>query len=299
MNDLLERFLQYIYQRNSKSDATLNSYRQDLEQFIGFLESQQIDSFEKVERMDIMAYLVQIRTLENGAMAKNSTISRKMSSLRSFYRYLNEYIGIHHNPLAGIKSPKNERKMPDFLFEEEVQNFLSSYDDSKPLEYRDRILFTLMYACGLRVSEIVALTWQDIDLEDRILHIRGKGDKERIVPFYSGLERELKIYKKNFWGQRAKCKEVFLNARGNKLTSRAIEQNMQKHADAINLHMNVHPHMLRHSFATHLLDHGADIRFVQELLGHSSLSTTQIYTHVSTKKIQKAYDEAHPMSHWK
>ena len=152
----------------------------------------------------------------------------------------------------------------------------------------------MMYACGLRVSECVSLEWNQIDLNNRIVHIRGKGDKDRIVPFYKGFEDELLEYKNSFWAKYAIDDHVFVNLRGKQLTSRGIQYLMDKHAKKIGMHMKLHPHMLRHSFATHLLDNGADIRVVQELLGHSSLSTTQIYTHVTTAQLVKAYKKAHP-----
>ena len=152
----------------------------------------------------------------------------------------------------------------------------------------------MMYACGLRVSECVSLEWNQIDFNNRIVHIRGKGDKDRIVPFYQGFEKELLDYKNSFWSKYAVDDHVFVNLRGKQLTSRGIQYLMDKHAKAIGMHMKLHPHMLRHSFATHLLDNGADIRVVQELLGHSSLSTTQIYTHVTTAQLVKAYKKAPP-----
>ena len=203
-------------------------------------------------------------------------------------------MGISQNPLVGIHSPKKEKQIPDFLFIEEIQTFLNSYDDSKMDQYRDRILFTLMYACGLRVSECVNLKWKQIDLEGRIVHVHGKGDKDRIVPFFKGFEKELLQYKNTFCAKYALDDHVFVNLRGKPLSSRGIQYLMDKHAQAIGMHMKLHPHMFRHSFATHLLDNGADIRVVQELLGHSSLSTTQIYTHVTTTQLVRAYKKAHP-----
>ena len=164
---------------------------------------------------------------------------------------------------------------------------------------RDQTMFTIMYACGLRVSEVVNLTWDQIDVQERILRIIGKGDKERIVPFFAGFEQQLSKYRLQYWEKYAKDDVVFVNQRGKKMTSRGIQYLMQKHADAINFPMTVHPHMMRHSFATHLLDNGADIRIVQELLGHSSLSTTQIYTHVSSQKPQEAYEASHPLAQGK
>ena len=270
MDELIQRFLKYIYRKNTQSDKTIESYKNDLNQYKEYLLSQSIDSFESCDRLTFMNFLTTMDHL------KTSSIARKMSVYRSFYAYLAEYMGIMENPLVGIQTPKQSKQIPDFLFIEEIQEFLNSYDDAKEDEHRDRILFTIMYACGLRVSECVNLKWTQIDINNRIVHIRGKGDKDRIVPFYQGFEKELLDYKNSFWSKYAVDDHVFVNLRGKQLTSRGIQYLMDKHAKAIGMHMKLHPHMLRHSFATHLLDNGADIRVVQELLGHSSLSTSQI-----------------------
>ena len=296
MDELIERFLQYVYRKNSQSEKTRESYQRDLKQFKDFLDQEGISSFEEVDRITMLNYVAHIRVLEDGNLAKNSTISRKISSIRSFYKYLNEYIGIDNNPLESIKAPKNKRKIPEFLFVDEVKEFLNTYDINDQAQLRDKTMFTMLYACGLRVSELTKMEWKDISLEDRIVRITGKGDKERIVPFFKGFEKQLAQYAENYWNHVAKDDHVFVSLRGNQLTSRGVQFLMQKHADEIGMSMNVHPHMFRHSFATHLLDNGADIRVVQELLGHSSLSTTQIYTHVSTNKLKEAYMHAHPLA---
>lgn len=297
MNELIDRFLQYVYHRHSQSEKTVDSYRRDLFQFRDYLLSQGIQSFEDVDRLVFMGFLATCRELPNGKIAKNATIARKLSTYRSFYRYLNEYIGIQANPLVSIHSPKNIRKIPDFLFLSEIQYFLDTYDTTIPAKCRDQMLFTMMYACGLRVSEIVNLTWEDIHLQERFLRIRGKGDKERLVPFYKDMIEQLRHYKLFFWEKTAKhTNAVFVSLRGKQMTTRAVQKLMREHAEEIGMSSNLHPHMFRHSFATHLLDNGADIRIVQELLGHSSLSTTQIYTHVSAKKLQKEYEKSHPLA---
>lgn len=297
MDELIERFLQYVYHQHSQSEKTMDAYRRDLNQLRDFLQAQGIDDFEKVDRLTFLDFLKTCRQLKDGSLAKNSTIARKLSTYRSFYRYLNEYIGIQNNPMVSIHAPKNSRKIPDFLFVSEIRTFLDSYDLSKPASIRDRMIFTLMYACGLRLSETVNLCWEDVHLQERFLLIKGKGSKERLVPFYAALIQELQEYRLRYWEKYARSTDaVFVSLRGNPMTPRSIQYLMQKHADEIGMHMNVHPHMLRHSFATHLLDNGADIRIVQELLGHSSLSTTQIYTHLSSGKLLKEYQKAHPLA---
>ena len=286
MKEYVERFLNYIYQKNSQSKDTYDSYKRDLVQLMDYLTSQGITSFQDADRLVFLNFISSIQ-LEK--QAKPSTIARKLSTYRSFYRYLNEYIGFDVNPLESISVPNKKRKIPDFLFINEIEYFLDSYQSEDPVGLRDQTMFTLLYACGLRVSELCTLQWNQIDLNSRIVRVLGKGKKERLVPFFSGFEKQLKKYKLRYWEKYAKSDFVFVNQRGKGFTSRGIQYLMQKHADEIGMHMKLHPHMFRHSFATHLLDHGADIRLVQELLGHESLSTTQIYTHVSMQKIKNEY----------
>lgn len=293
MKEYVERFLNYIYQKNSQSKDTYDSYKRDLVQLMDYLTSQGITSFQDADRLVFLNFISSIQ-LEK--QAKPSTIARKLSTYRSFYRYLNEYIGFDVNPLESISVPNKKRKIPDFLFINEIEYFLDSYQSEDSVGLRDQTMFTLLYACGLRVSELCTLQWNQIDLNGRIVRVLGKGKKERLVPFFSGFEKQLKKYKLRYWEKYAKSDFVFVNQRGKGFTSRGIQYLMQKHADEIGMHMKLHPHMFRHSFATHLLDHGADIRLVQELLGHESLSTTQIYTHVSMQKIKNEYQKAHPLA---
>lgn len=291
MDEWLARFLEYVWRSHSRSEATVDAYRRDLQSYLDFLKQEGIESFEDTDRNVILLFLEQQR---RGKSLSDASMNRKLSVLRSFYSYMQVYGGLQADPLSGMKGFRNRRKLPGFLFESEIRMFLDSYDRSDPLQNRDWLLFSLMYASGLRVSEAVNLDWEDMDLDSRLLHIRGKGGKERIVPFTTRLQKE-------FTSEKAVRRPdgadpVFLSARNRRLTSRGIQYRMQAHSDACGLNMTVHPHMLRHSFATHLLDGGVDIRIVQELLGHSSISTTQIYTHVSLQKLQEAYEKAHPLA---
>ncbi|MDQ0362937.1 tyrosine recombinase XerC [Breznakia pachnodae] len=300
MNELLERFLNYVNQRNSGSAHTNDAYRRDIEEFIEFLNSEGISDFNEVDRIVVSNYIVALRnrSTRQGAL-KNSSISRKLSSLRSFFAYLNEYVGITNNPFHYIKAPKATKKIPEFLFYDEVDQLLSGIDCSSDEGIRNRALFELMYACGLRVSEAVDLQLENIDFDEMLVFVTGKGDKQRVVPFYEEVGELLQDYLKKVrlkWVGDPKMKNVFVNQRGKQLTSRGIQYLLDKEAKKSLLTMNIHPHMLRHSFATHLLDNGADLRIVQELLGHSSLSTTQIYVHVTQEKLKKTYNEAHPRS---
>lgn len=294
MEELLKRFLAYHQQINTGSIHTLDACQRDLHKFLDFLNEQGIDDVNDVDRIIVMNYIAMLRT--HGEM-KNSSIARNLSSLRTFFRYLNEFVGIKVNPFLYIKSPRPSKRIPEFLFYDEMDMFLSSVDESSWQGIRDRAMYEIMYACGLRVSEVVNLTLDQIDWNDQILRILGKGDKERLVPFYDLAKEKLQTYIETVRGLLMKQKKheiVFVNQRGDALTTRGVQYLMEKQAARCNLHVHVHPHMFRHSFATHLLDNGADLRIVQELLGHSSLSTTQIYTHVSSQRLKQVYAKALP-----
>lgn len=288
MNEQVDAFLQHVYLSNTRSADTMDAYGRDLSEFMNFCSSRNLSSFEEVTRLDFLDFLAAIRRREDGTLLKDSTIRRKISVLRSFYRWLQAECGLQKSPIQTIGKMRQEKKMPEVLFPEEVRDFLNTYDCSDPLQQRDRILFSIMYACGLRLSETLSLKLDDFDFAQRTLRITGKGSKERMVPFPAGLGREIIAWQ----GRKQGDDLLFVNRFGRPLSARGVQQNMQKHADEIAMGMQVHPHMLRHSFATHLLDNGADIRSVQELLGHSSLSTTQIYTHVSSARLHAVYDLA-------
>lgn len=299
MEEYLERYLQYVYQRNSGSNHTTDAYRRDIEQFLAFLNKEGITSLEDVDRIVLMNFIASISEDEQGRERSATTIARKISSIRSFYHYLNEYVGILNDPLRNVKGPKLPKRIPEFLFVEEVQTFLDSFDESEEVGMRDRAMFELMYACGLRVSEVVSLRLDSLDYEENVLRVLGKGDKERIVPFYPAIAYRIKRYVhtvRAHWIANQEHELLFVNQRGKPLTTRGVQYIMSKQCDQCGMNIRVHPHIFRHSFATHLLDNGADIRIVQELLGHASLSTTQIYVHVSKEKLRQAYEHAHPLA---
>lgn len=300
MDEYLTRFLNYHQQINTGSPHSLDAYRRDIQRFIDFLKEQSIDSFSDVDRIVVMNYIVHLReSVGLRGEIKNSTISRYLSSLRSFYRYLNEYIGLKNNPFLYMKSPKLAKRIPEFLFYDEMDLFLNSIDESTIQGIRDRAIFEIMYACGLRVSEVVSLRIGDFDMYEMLVRVMGKGSKERIVPFYELAQKKMEAYLNQvrpLWLKQKKHDVLFVNQRGDPLTSRGVQYLMEKQANLCELHVHIHPHMFRHSFATHLLDNGADLRIVQELLGHASLSTTQIYVHVSKERLKLAYNLAHPRS---
>lgn len=302
MDELVERFLSYIDHINTGSKHTIDAYHRDIYEFVEYLKAENVEDFEDVDRILVMNYVASLRNRNgiDGSM-KNSSVARKLSSLRSFYRYLNEYIGVSKNPFLYLKSPKTAKRIPEFLFYDEMDIFLSSIDEQSEDGIRNRAMFELMYACGLRVSEVVSLKLSDIDFYDQILRIVGKGDKERLIPFHDLAKEKIEAYLpvREKWLGFEKHDVLFLNMRGNPLTSRGVQFILEKQAKLSNLQIHVHPHMFRHTFATHLLDNGADLRVVQELLGHSSLSTTQIYVHVTQDRLMNAYVSAHPRAHMK
>lgn len=295
MEEQVTAFLTYIQQKHTGSVHTKDAYERDIQSFISFLHQEQITAFEDVDRIVLMNYITSLHN-EDQKVLSNATIARKLSSLRSFYRYLNSYFHIEKNPFLYFKAPKQSRKIPEFLFYDEMDTFLSSFQLDDDAQLRDRAMFELMYASGLRVSELTQLTLKDIDFTNQIVKIHGKGDKERIVPFY-----DVACIMVQRYINEVRCKWcrgdhdiVFVNQKGAKLTSRGVQYRMELAEKQLQLPMHLHPHMFRHSFATHLLDNGADLRVVQELLGHASLSTTQIYVHVSKERLKDSYLQAHP-----
>ncbi len=279
----IELFLKRQYALNSRSEASAKAQKTDLEQYQAWLESKGLD-YLQADRLLVLEYLSDLRRLYPDEPLKNSTMARKLSTLKQFYKFLQVQNLVDENPLTQIHGYKKAEKLPDYLFKEEVGQFLSGFDLSKPGDRRDRVLFALIYGCGLRVSEACSLEWSNLYLGERIVRVVGKGDKERIVPIPLWLVGLVEKWKLESGGAGL----LFKNKNGGPITPRGVQYRMQAHAKKIGMTMNVHPHMLRHSYATHLLDGGADIRTVQELLGHSALSTTQIYTHISNDSLRKA-----------
>lgn len=228
----------------------------------------------------------------------DSSFSRMLSTLRSFYHYLIRYKGVKVNPTRGLRAPKLNRTIPEFLTFDQMMTLFDSFDLNDPAALRNRAILETMYACGLRVSEVCSLTLAELDLNERILTVTGKGDKQRIVPFYKRLRTLLTRYLRDSRALYLKEEHgfVFVSQRGAPITPRAVQLILAQAGQDAGLNQPLHPHMLRHSFATHLLDNGVDLRTVQELLGHSSLSTTQIYTHVTVDRLKQSVDAAHPHS---
>lgn len=292
---LLQLFVGYLQIERNYSKYTIASYQNDLEHFVQFMEREGISSFLDVTYADVRLYLT---TLHDEKLARKS-VARKVSSLRSLYRFLMREGYQKDNPFALASLPKKELSIPKFLYAEELEELFEVSDTDTPLGQRNQALLELMYATGIRVSECVNLQLTDIDFAVGTILVMGKGKKQRYIPFGSYAQDALITYIENGRKQLAKKAEehsqmVFLNAKGTPLTSRGVRFVLNELIKKASLTMRISPHMLRHTFATHMLDEGADLRTVQELLGHENLSTTQIYTHVSKERLRSVYMKHHP-----
>lgn len=289
----LSQFLQSSRLKRAKSDHTINAYTKDIHQFFDFVNESNIREFNQIDSTIMMAYVSYCKVTLG---LKASSIARKLASLRAFFTFLIKSNVLTTNPLAQLKSPKLPKTLPSFLMVEEITTLLLSFDQEDPLSFRNYVLVELLYACGLRVSECASLKIADIHFDQRFILVLGKGNKERIIPFYPTMGKNLKRYIETTRTKYAKegVEHVFVNAKGTKLSSRGIQLIVEKAGVNAGLKQPLHPHMLRHSFATHLLDNGADLKIVQELLGHENLSTTQIYTHVSIDRIKDVYQKSFP-----
>lgn len=285
MDRYIEKFLRYLEIEKGASVHTLANYRVDLASFSKFLGGLPL---EKVDPLLLRRFLAELK-FKN--FAKRS-IARRLSCLRSFFKFLCREGYLTHNPVSVLRSPKLDRRLPAVLEVEEVERLLENQDSSAN-GCRDHAILETIYSAGLRVSEVVGLDVDDIDFIGGIVKVFGKGSKERLCPIG---EKALQAIRR-YLDHRPNVKEdkaLFLNRRGRRLTARSVRRVLDKALQRASLNRHVSPHALRHSFATHLLDRGADLRSVQELLGHQSLSTTQIYTHVSAERLKRVYDKAHP-----
>lgn len=295
----LDRFLANKAMERTGSADTEDAYRRDVERFLEFLRKNRIRSFEEVGRDTVSEFITELRSGEiSDTPLSNASFSRALSALKSFWRYLNLHEGVKNNPVQIFKGAKVRRRLPDYLSFDQMEKMLESFDLSKPADLRDRCIIETMYACGLRVSECAGLRIEDIRLSEEYLSVLGKESKERIVPFYKRCGQLIALYEKKaralFMEGREEHGILFVNQKGKPITPRSIQMICEKAGINAGLSIHVHPHMIRHSFATHLLDNGADLRIVQELLGHENLSTTQIYTHVTQDRLSKVVEAAHP-----
>jgi integrase/recombinase XerC len=300
MHDLIEQFLEHLRYERNVSSHTLRNYSSDLEQFLSFLTAdgkRQAPEVSEIDHLTIREWLASLHTDQK----KKSSIARKLAALRTFFQFLVREGILELNPAKLVATPKLEKKLPKHLSIEEAIRFIESPDPETDLGKRDRAMLELMYATGVRVAELTTLNLADVDFRNQLVRVTGKRRKQRIVPFGDPASAAIRSYldvrdKFLFNAPISKRDEeaVFLNYQGTRITTRSVGRMVEKYIRICAGMHNISPHALRHSFATHLLDSGADLRDIQELLGHARLSTTQVYTHVSMEKLIEVYDKAHP-----
>ncbi len=324
---IIHEFLNYLNFEKRFSEHTAKCYGADLNQFGQFLidastrdtsddEPISLSTIESGQAGTVAAVAAQLKVdqllllvetnavraylaLLNEKQYSKATIARKLATLRSFYKFLVKRGQLSSNPVTVVRTPKQEKKLPRFLEYEEIKRLLDAPPMDNWLGVRDRAIMETLYSTGIRVSELSALNMDDIDFLGEVVHIRGKGKKERITPIGSSALQAIQHYME-FRNKRAQSngnfdsKVLFVNKHGQRLSTRSVRRKMDKYLKMAGLDPAISPHTLRHSFATHMLNNGADLRSVQELLGHQSLSTTQIYTHLSTRKLKEVYENAHP-----
>ena len=300
MEKLIEQFLEHLRYERNVSAHTLRNYASDLEQFTHFLAPDQNTKLPDVSEIDHLTIREWMASLHSD-QKKKSSIARKLAALRTFFQFLVREGVLELNPAKLVSTPKLEKKLPNHLSIEEAIRFIESPDAETDLGKRDRAMLELMYATGVRVAELTTLNVADVDFQNQLIRVTGKRRKQRIVPFGDPAGEAIR----NYLGVREKFlfnapvskrdeAALFLNYQGTRITTRSVGRMVEKYIRICAGMHNISPHALRHSFATHLLDSGADLRDIQELLGHARLSTTQVYTHVSMEKLIDVYDKAHP-----
>lgn len=310
MKALLSDFLEHLRLNENASLHTVRAYESDLTQFLTFLAAEsgrrRIEvGPDAIDRHSIRAFLSDLHARGNS----RGSAARKLAAIRTFARFLRREGVIDDDPAALVGTPKREQRLPAHLGEAEMARLLEMPDTSTPLGRRDRAILELFYASGLRLSELVGLAVDDVNLSSRVVRVMGKGGKERLVPFNKKAEDAIRAWLKDWYVLRASAEvearrtrsraaktrdPLFLNYQGGRLSTRSVDRLVRKYVAACSTRFGISPHALRHSFATHLLERGADLRAIQELLGHSRLSTTQRYTHVNSAQILDAYRKAHP-----
>ncbi len=287
----VEEFVEYLRSARGASPHTVEAYARDVREFVKYCREHGKE-VEEASPALVRGFLLSLS--KRGILSR--TLARKLSAIRSFYRFLRLVGATKKNPARVVGSPKERRALPRFISQKEMRRFLESVSGEDPLSLRDRALLEFLYATGVRVSEAMALDWSDLDLEAGQARIRGKGGKERIVLLGREAVRALSAYKSRGWPKlrRGETQAVFLSRKGKRLTRSAAFHIVRRRALLAGVSPVPSPHTLRHSFATHLLEGGADLRSVQELLGHAKLDTTQIYTHVTPSRLKEVYERAHP-----
>lgn len=288
----IHNYLDYLKYQKNYSDYTIENYHRDILEFFDYLDREVLD-YKSVVYSDLRFFLMYLKDEKKD---KNSSIDRKLSSLRGFYQYLaNEGI-VSNNVFSLLNGPKKEKKLPRYFEYNELESLFEACDLSNALGQRDRLILEMLYATGVRVGELVSIKVSDINFSSRTILILGKGNKERIVPYGDYCEEILKLYLKDGYLSlnNQNSPYLFLNARGGRLTERGVRYLLEEIIKKTSVQKNISPHMIRHSFATHLLNQGCDLMTVQKLLGHESIKATQIYTHVTTDRLRSVYQNSFP-----
>jgi integrase/recombinase XerC len=283
-------FLAYLKNERNVSPHTLRGYLSDLEQLSAFLGDTGLSTVNHQALRRFIAHLMQ-------GDVKKSSLARKLSAIRSFFRYLNREGILTNNPARLVSTPRREKRLPAVLTADDAQRLMESPNEKRPGEHatvmRDRAVLETLYSTGIRASELVGMNREDIDRSGNLIRVRGKGRKERIVPIGAKAREAIDAYL-DITSRSAETIAVFTGPSGNRLTARTVQRILENHRKQLGLSQKASPHTLRHSYATHMLESGADLRAIQELLGHASLSTTQRYTHVNLDSLMEVYDKAHP-----
>jgi len=294
MEEQIIDYLHFLQIERGLSLNTRKSYERDLNKYLAFLKNQKIDTWQLIDRYIVMEYLQQLHNEDNSS----ATIIRMISSLRGFHQFLRQERITDHDPMQHIDSPKKAQKLPSTLSVEEVTLLIETPDTTKPLGIRNRTILEVMYATGLRVSELVDLKIGDLHLSIGLLQTIGKGDKERIIPLgdyaIQWIEKYMEEARPILIKKNQKETRLFVNHHGKPLSRQGVWKNLNQIVQTAGITKNITPHTLRHSFATHLLENGADLRIVQELLGHADISTTQIYTHITKQRMADVYKQHFP-----
>jgi len=293
MGEFLREFLNYLYVERGLAQNTIDSYRRDLEKFTVFLKNQGFYDLKNIKRESIVNYLFSLN--QEGRAA--ATVARHTAAIKAFFKFLFQEGYLKENPAADLERPKQDKKLPKFLTLEEVDKLLDGPVLATPAGIRDKAMLELLYATGLRVSELVNLGINNLNLEVGYVRCLGKGSKERIIPLGQKAIESLSTYLQRGRSKLLKNRReqgLFLNNHGKKMTRQGFWKILKAYTKKVGIEKEISPHVLRHSFATHLLENGADLRAVQEMLGHADISTTQIYTHITRNKISQVYRQAHP-----
>jgi tyrosine recombinase XerC/tyrosine recombinase XerD len=293
LQESLQDYLNYLSVERGLAKNTLESYGRDLHQYLEYLQEKKNLSLANTTQATVIGYLLQLQARGKAT----ATLSRSLAAIKSYYHYMARENRIERDPTVNLDAPKQEKKLPRVLTVAEVERLLEQPDIKNPVGIRDRAMLEVLYATGLRVSELVSLKVEDINLETGYIKCFGKGSKERIVPLGSVAIKFLKLYlehARKFLASRMMENTLFLNHHGKGLTRQGFWKIIKKYADNLDIITDITPHTLRHSFATHLLENGADLRSVQEMLGHADIATTQIYTHLTKGKIKDVYERTHP-----